>query len=104
MYWLVEQGITGKTGVLVIIAISLRLLLESFKYKNFKEMMLVNTIFYNLVSTLCNITEGFIGGTLLSNTLYFPFFKIYLNIPKYFQYLQIYDLPTFQVSHHYLKE
>ena len=74
MYWLAEQGITEKMGVLVIIAISLRLLLESFKYKNFKEMMLVNTAFYNLVSTLCNITEGFIGGALLSNALYFSFF------------------------------
>ena len=74
MYWLAEQGITEKIGVLVIISFSLRILLEIFKYKNFKEMMLMNTTFYNLVSTLCNITEGFIGNALLSNALYFPFF------------------------------
>ena len=74
MYWLAEQGITEKIGILGIISISLQILLEIFKYKNFKEMMLMNTTFYNLVSTLCNITESFIGGTLLSNALYFPFF------------------------------
>ena len=75
MYWLAEQGITEKIGILGIISISLQILLEIFKYKNFKEMMLMNTTFYNLVSTLCNITESFIGGTLLSNALYFFYFS-----------------------------
>ena len=96
MYWLAEQGITEKIGILGIISTFIFIFLEVFKNMKSKEMVIMKNkkiaIFYiqqnPIVSILSTISGNISAGALLSNALYFfIFLKICLYSPKSLRYL-----------------
>lgn len=86
MYWLAEQGITGKTAIFEIISTFIFVFLAILKNINFKEMVIMennkNSVFYILKNSIIDILYPISGNittnALLSNALYFPFFLRYI--------------------------
>ena len=86
MYWLAEQGITEKIGILGIISTFIFIFLEVFKNMKSKEMVIMKNkkiaIFYiqqnPIISILSTISGNISTGALLSNALYFSFFLRYI--------------------------
>ena len=86
VYWLAEQGITGKTAIFAIISTFIFVFLVIFKNINFKEMVIMknkkNSVFYisknSIIDILYPISGNITTVALLSNALYFPFFLRYI--------------------------
>ena len=76
MYWLAEQGITEKIGILGIISTFIFIFLEVFKNMKSKEMVIMKNFYIQqnpIVSILSTISGNISAGALLSNALYFLF-------------------------------
>ena len=86
VYWLAEQGITEKIGILGIISTFIFIFLEVFKNMKSKEMVIMKNkkiaIFYiqqnPIVSILSTISGNITTVALLSNALYFLIMYIYI--------------------------
>ena len=77
MYWLAEQGITEKIGILGIISTFIFIFLEVFLNMKSKEMVIMKNFYIQqnpIVSILSTISGNISAGALLSNALYFSFF------------------------------
>lgn len=77
MYWLAEQGITEKIGILGIISTFIFIFLEVFKNMKSKEMVIMKNFYIQqnpIVSILSTISGNISAGALLSNALYFSSF------------------------------